>query len=143
MSIPEVYKVPVIHTFIQIISQDFYVLHLLSFIDRTQTESLGPTHSMTSCCSTAETNCLSGNEPNIFRKAVFVTGVPQCSETPIPRSVESQETSSVQCPCTCYLIGLIQIAPVLAAAETTDGQENLRFFDIILLFMKHPPNTGI
>lgn len=83
---------------------------------------------MTSCCSTAETNCLSGNEPNIFRKAVFLTGVLQCSETPIPHSAESQETLSVQCPCTCYLIGLIQIAPALAAAETTDGQENLRFF---------------
>jgi len=87
--------------------------------------------------------------PAVLKQAVYWVISPAFSEGRVLREPSSvlinsnlslcwESGDNVCCRCTCYLIGLIQTAPARSAAETTDGQENLRFFDTILLFMNPP-----
>lgn len=65
------------------------------------------------------------NVPMISTKVVFFTGIFHCSQTLNYHYIECQETFPIHCPCTCYLVGLIQTSPAFIAAEITDGQGDL------------------
>lgn len=126
-----------------IISQDLYAFYHLAFIDRTLMESPG-----TSRLPSILLSALALSKQSLFwvispafSGRLYSSPESLSAGTLILMVVLSIGRHCVHCLYTCYQIGLIQTTPALTAAETTDGQENLRFFDIILLFMKSHLST--